>query len=1116
MNNFRVKPVNLVALAVLLLLILSIFVFSDNIALAWTTDNESREERIYWRGTIDEAFDGTSVLVVMDKRVGGINKQHSRSFFGEFPIEEVRDLTYLSNELIRNENGELEAPNRYLDFDNLNQILQIKLPTDCKENVVHVIRQIEQIDGVLSAEPNYYGTPFAQPPNATGIGYPQQWGLHHINHGIRAEQAWDITTGSSAVRVGVMDSGLNNHLDFNANIANVGGDFFNRTTPGPLRDDVVGHGTLVAGIIGATGNQTNGIAGVAWNVRLVPMQISTINHVRNPWYPTDPSREGIWHDVAAATNAINWAGTNNIPILNLSAGWPTESQALRSAITAYTGLLVVAAGNLSGMNSLTQSFPAVYANQSNSNYSQFSNRIISVGASTQTGDAWSDSVRDANHVSIFAPGVNILSTFRNNGYLSNNGTSFAAPYVAGIAALMLSLNSNLQSSEIKNIILENATKPSALNGLCSSNGRVDALKAVQIAALTTSINNMPSGKIAITGVKTGVNLSSQLIIPERLQGREVTTIGNEAFRNQKNINNVVFPSTITELGERAFQFCYNMMKVDMSAATELKNIKKYAFDSCRLSSGIVYPPNLQIIGEGAFIRTQSPTETIPSSVTEIEDYAYSFTPSNDPNYPFPNPVKRTMVVLSRNLQVMGKYAFSHYDNPILFGYHGSSWTTIDDYAFFRTEVAFITNSSRTQLPVSITSIGMGAFQNSNIPDITLPQTVTAIGAGAFNNNPNLTIYSERASRPADWNSNWNGSNRPVVWGCTLSADKSYVVSFTKTASNPQNIGASGGMTAPFRDSFNFGGWATTPGGSSAYSMATLGNAPNNTTLYAIWNTPSSCVAEGTLITLADGSQVPVESLTGNELLLVWNNITGDYDVAPIIFVDSDPYASYEIIHLFFSNGTEVKVIDEHAFFSLDLNRYVYMRSDASQYIGQWFKAYDSNLQWQAVQLTEVQIYNEYTTAWSPVTFKHLNFYVNGMLSMPGAIEGMINIFSIDPLTLSICESEYLQDIATYGLFTYEEFATILPVPEIIYEAFNAQYLKVAIGKGLITIEELAGLIESYARFFTEETTGEDSTNNPNTNHQPPTTNHQGNQNQNEQGGNGKGNGNGNQGNQNKQ
>ncbi len=229
-----------------------------------------------------------------------------------------------------------------------------------------------------------------------------------------------------------------------------------------------------------------------------------------------------------------------------------------------------------------------------------------------------------------------------------------------------------------------------------------------------------------------------------------------------------------------------------------------------------------------------------------------------------------------------------------------------------------------------------------------------------------------------------------------------------------------------------------------------------------------CVAEGTLITLADGKQVPVEQLKGDENLLVWNLNTGKFDIAPILFIDKDPANTYEVVNLSFSDGTNVKVISEHGFWDITLNKYVYLDNNASQYIGHWFNKQitDENgkMSWTKVQLIDVTISEEFTTSWSPVTYGHLCYYVNGMLSMPGGINGMFNIFEVgEDMKYDIEAME--KDIETYGLYTYEEFAEILPVPEEMFNAVSGQYLKVAIGKGLITIEDIQKLINRYGVFF---------------------------------------------------
>lgn len=247
------------------------------------------------------------------------------------------------------------------------------------------------------------------------------------------------------------------------------------------------------------------------------------------------------------------------------------------------------------------------------------------------------------------------------------------------------------------------------------------------------------------------------------------------------------------------------------------------------------------------------------------------------------------------------------------------------------------------------------------------------------------------------------------------------------------------------------------------TMAAYGNIIDTT------QAPDECVAEGTLITLADGSKKAVEDLTGDEQLLVWNMKTGSLDSAPILFVDSEPIGHYEVINLTFSDGTIVKVVSEHGFWDVDLNKYVYLDKNAEQYLGHRFNKQTENADgtygWTEVQLIGVDISEEVTTVYSPVTYGHLCYYVNGMLSMPGGIAGLFNIFEVDDETMKIDEEAFAEDIATYGTFTYEEFYELYPISEEVFEAYNGRYLKVAIGKGLITYERIGELIERYSKFF---------------------------------------------------
>ncbi len=225
---------------------------------------------------------------------------------------------------------------------------------------------------------------------------------------------------------------------------------------------------------------------------------------------------------------------------------------------------------------------------------------------------------------------------------------------------------------------------------------------------------------------------------------------------------------------------------------------------------------------------------------------------------------------------------------------------------------------------------------------------------------------------------------------------------------------------------------------------------------------SSCVIPDTLITLADGTQKEVQYLNPGEELLVWNLETGSYDTAPIVFVDSEQETEYEVVYLNFSDGSQVGLIYEHGFFDLNLAEYVYINAENYEnYIGHEFVTMGNREQntWNVATLDSVDVEMKTTTAWSPVTYKHLCYYTDGVLSMPGGISGLFNIFEVDTETMAYDSAQMVADIEIYGLLTYEDFEGMIPL--IAYEAFNGEYLNVAIGKGLITWDT----IEMYANRY---------------------------------------------------
>ncbi len=224
----------------------------------------------------------------------------------------------------------------------------------------------------------------------------------------------------------------------------------------------------------------------------------------------------------------------------------------------------------------------------------------------------------------------------------------------------------------------------------------------------------------------------------------------------------------------------------------------------------------------------------------------------------------------------------------------------------------------------------------------------------------------------------------------------------------------------------------------------------------------SCITSNTLVTLADGTQKYVEDITPDDYLLVYNHETGTYDIAKVLFNDYDAEAYYTVINLEFSNGVIVKVVSEHGFFDLDLNKYVYIDElNYSEFVGHKFytsKVIDGNIVDGSIILINAYLTTEYVKVYSPVTKYHLNYFTEGILSMPGGIKGLFNIFELDE-NLKYDEELMQQDIEKYGLLTYDDFKDLVPID--IYESYPAKYFAVSIGKGLMTWDDIIYYIERY-------------------------------------------------------
>lgn len=332
------------------------------------------------------------------------------------------------------------------------------------------------------AEPNINFTTAATPNDPR---FNSLYGLHNTGQtggsndaDIDAVEAWDIQTGSDII-VAVLDTGVDyNHPDLSANIWSNGGEIPNNGLDDDNNgyvDDVRGwdfansdnnpmddnnHGTHVSGTIAARGNNGTGITGVNWSARVMPLKFMNAAGVGN---------------LAGAISAIQYAIDNGARVINASWGGPGFSNALNNAVGAANNagiLFVAAAGNNSANTDVSPNYPAGF-NQAN---------ILSVAATDATDGLAGFSNFGANSVDLGAPGVSILSTIRNNGYASFNGTSMAAPHVAGAAALILASNPTMSLSALKNTIMNSTDPIAALAGRSVSGGRLNVFNAVSSIA----------------------------------------------------------------------------------------------------------------------------------------------------------------------------------------------------------------------------------------------------------------------------------------------------------------------------------------------------------------------------------------------------------------------------------------------------------------------------------------------------------------------------------------------------------------------------------------------------------------------------------------------------------
>jgi len=342
----------------------------------------------------------------------------------------------------------------------------------------HLLRRSGWPDGVAYVEPD---SVLRAAGPADDPLFPSQWALENTGQlaggqagapgsDISARAAWATTTGSSSVVVGVLDSGVElDHPDLAPNLwSNPGG--LGGCPAGTHGSDLVegdctpsdgaGHGTHVAGIIGAVGGNGIGISGVSPHVTLLPLRM------------LDNSLNGTVSGAVAAIDRAVQLRAAGVPLRVLNASWTgTEvSEALRDALVAagQAGIAVVAAAGNSGLDiDRSPSYPCSFRLAT----------VVCVAASTNRDQLDVMSNRGVVTVDLAAPGAAVVSTWVGGRYASASGTSMAAPQATGVAALALAEHDR-DPSALKADLLAAVDPVPDLAGTTASGGRLDACLAL--------------------------------------------------------------------------------------------------------------------------------------------------------------------------------------------------------------------------------------------------------------------------------------------------------------------------------------------------------------------------------------------------------------------------------------------------------------------------------------------------------------------------------------------------------------------------------------------------------------------------------------------------------------
>ena len=345
----------------------------------------------------------------------------------------------------------------------------VELPAQADERAMAAL--LAHDPHVKFAEPDVY-----VPPQMTANDpyYGSEWHLSKI----QAPQAWDSSLGDG-VTVAIVDTGVDAAQPDLAGKLLTGWDVVSNSAD---TSDINGHGTAVAGTVGAASNNSQGVASLAWNAMLLPVRVSDASN-----------GYAYYSDIASG---LIWAADHGARVANVSFDVSGSStvQSAAQYMRSKNGNVVVSAGN-SGAYSATAA----------------SNAFLSVSATDSNDNVTSWSTY-GTFVDLSAPGVGIISTNKAGGYNSWSGTSFSSPIVAGVAALVIAANPALSPAQVDNILISTSDDlGSAGYDMYYGAGRVNAARAVQ-AALNAQASDFQAPSVSITSPGTGSTVNGQTTV----------------------------------------------------------------------------------------------------------------------------------------------------------------------------------------------------------------------------------------------------------------------------------------------------------------------------------------------------------------------------------------------------------------------------------------------------------------------------------------------------------------------------------------------------------------------------------------------------------------------------